>query len=153
MRAALVLAALLLTACDGRAANTADSEPSLSPGRRLARAAGARGEAPSGDYACVLVAGSATRPYGDLAVRGSAYRLRLAEGGRVLAGQLHSTPAGRLIWNGRLGPIDAPPRGILRAEVKSSEDAIRLEFEFGPALPGSPPSTLAVCRMDVGASI
>jgi hypothetical protein len=156
MRAVLAIAALALIACDGRAGNAAPSPPDLTAAQRLAQAAGARGEAPSGDYHCVLLDPDRgpvdLQPYGDLSVRGDAYRLRLA-GGRVLSGHLHSTPAGRLIWNGPLGPMDSPPRQISRAMVTSADDTVTLWFDFAPPLPGPPPTTRVACMMSVPSSI
>ena len=157
MKAALIIAAFALIACEGQAAgNAAFAEPELTPAMRLAQAAGARGEAPTGDYACGLLdpdhPAADPHPYGVLSIRGEVYRLRL-ESAHVLSGQIHSTPAGQLIWNGPLGPIDAAPRRIARARVTTGDDSVSLVFDFAPAVAGNPPSTQLACVMSVAASI
>ena len=120
------------------------------------QAAGARGQVPAGDYVCRLrdldaPAGGET-PYGALSVRADAYRLRL-QTGATLGGALHATPAGQLIWNGPLGPIDQAPRRVGRARATATDDILSLEFDFAPAPPGPPPRTQLVCRLTVMSDI
>ena len=153
---ALAAGALLLAACDRPSAALARSpHPELGPAAMRMASAGAQGLAPAGDYACRLRdpdLPASEAPYGSLSIRGSAYRLRTIDG-RTHAGALHSTPAGRLIWDGRLGVIDTEPRRVSRAQTHARDEELSLVFDFTPATQGPPPQTQVICRMTVGSEI
>lgn len=156
-RLLLGLCSAVLVGCGRPEAQPArPAHPDPGPAASRIQAAGARGLAPAGDYVCVLrdpdTPAGADAPYGALSVRGDAYRLRLTGGG-ALAGVLHATPAGQLIWNGPLGPVDADPRRVSRARASGADDILSLVFDFAPALPGPPPRTQLVCRMTVMSDI
>jgi hypothetical protein len=153
LRALLLTLLVSISACGQPAAQPARRE--LGPAAQRMRAAGMQGLVPPGDYACVLR--DPDRPvqtdgYGQLSVRAAAFRLERPGAARQ-SGTLHATPAGQLIWNGPLGPIDAEPRHVSRARVSASEDVVSLIFDFAPALGAPRPATQAVCSLTVGADL
>ncbi len=156
-RTKLLAAVLVLAACGRPAAQPPRPDrPELGPAALRMRGAGAQGQVPSGDYLCRLRdpdhPTADGQPYGALQIRREAYRLRL-ETGPVLSGQLHATPAGQLMWNGPLGPIDAAPRRISRGRITAADDVLTLVLDFSPALPGPNPTTQVLCRLTVGSDI
>ena len=155
--AAVLFCAGALVGC-GRsvAAQQGPARPEMGPAAQRMVAAGIQGLVSAGDYVCILrdpdQPARLAVSHGTMRVRGAAYQLRTVDG-RVHVGSLHSTPAGRLIWNGRLGVIDSVPRQVSAAQTYARDDQLTLVFDFSPATLGPPPQTQMVCRMTVGSDI